>query len=135
TRQPRVVRDVPARGRSGAEPDRRPQGEDVEGCLRRDGVPRRGPPFRRPEDGRRGGSVRVQGHRGGHGRLGVPGAADEAADAARRRQGIVQGVTPAYPFTRPTALLSGAVSPGRAGLVANLGVSCTGLGRTPRGYL
>jgi tRNA-splicing ligase RtcB len=34
------------------------------------------------------GGLRVQGHRVGHGRLGVPRAADEAAHASRGRQGL-----------------------------------------------
>jgi hypothetical protein len=39
-------------------------------------------------NGRRGGRVCLQGHRGGHGRLGVPGPAGPAADAAGGGQGI-----------------------------------------------
>ena len=56
--------------------------EDLAGGLRRDGEPGCRASVLGSEGRRRGGGLRVQGHRVGHGRLGVPGPPDQAA---RRR--------------------------------------------------
>ena len=56
--------------------------------LRRDGARGRPPPGRRPAPVAEEAALRLQGHRGGDGRVGRPRAADAAADPAGGREGV-----------------------------------------------